>query len=284
MTQPPPDGYGYPQQPPPGMPGQQPPYGQPPQQPGFGQPQPGMPPQGMPPQGMPPQPGPYGQQPPGPPPGPPGAPYGGMPQQPGGMPPQQPPGGGASSGKTVGVILAAVAAIGLIGGGVYFLTKDDDEGKKDPPPLADPSIPIPSLSIKPPDLKTPGGDDSKDKPSDGDKPSADAPGSGGASDDGLRGIWRTNTDKRASLIVGTKRTFGADKGKRSMSYLGFHNDSRCRGMGEEEDGGKSLKVDFVCTKKGDTERKNVSATGTVNGDTIELKWPDGSTESFDRAK
>ncbi|MFP3987395.1 hypothetical protein U9R90_07785 [Streptomyces sp. E11-3] len=295
MTQPPHDGYGYPQQPPQGMPPQQPPYGQPPQGPGYGQQ-----PQGMPPQGMPPQPGPYGQQPP---PGPPGAPYGGMPQQPGGMPPQQPggypgppAGGGNSGGKAAAIVIAIVAAVGLIGGGIYFLTKDDDDKKK-PPPLADPSIKVPTLKPLDPD-KIPGGDGGKD-PSDG---PADGPGSssggstssggssgsgGGVAGEGLQGTWRnTTTENRASLLIGIVRNYGDSKGKRSVTYLAFHNkgDGTCRGEGEDAAGGKSIRIAFVCKKSGETEEKSLSVTGTEKNDAIELKWPDGRTETLDRAR
>ncbi|WP_156725523.1 hypothetical protein [Streptomyces apocyni] len=303
MTQPPQDGYGYPQQPPQGGPPQQPPYGQPPQQPGYGQP-----PQGMPPQGMPPQPGPYGQQPPGPPGAP--SPYGGMPQQPGGMPPQPggfpgPPAGGpgSSNGKTAGIIIAAVAAIAVLGGGIYFLTQgDDDKDKKDPPSLAEPSG-MPSIKTLDPD-KIPGaggldkdsGDDSdKDADAPADGPGSDSGGSGGSSgsdggaaggDEGLKGTWRnTSNENRASLIIGSEMSYGDNAGKRLVSYLAFRGqgDGNCRGRGEETDGGKSIKIAFVCKKTGETEEKNVAVTGTEKNDAIELKWPDGRTETLDRA-
>ncbi|MFB7913411.1 hypothetical protein [Streptomyces sp. NPDC056061] len=122
--------YGAPPPQPQGQPGpygqpQQPnPYGQPPQgQPGYGYPQ--QPPQGVPPQGQPgpygqpQQPNPYGQQPPAP-------PYGGQPPY-GGMPPapEQPK-------KKTGLIIGGViVALAVIGGGIYFLTSGGGASNSD---------------------------------------------------------------------------------------------------------------------------------------------------------
>ncbi|MFK4066105.1 PQQ-binding-like beta-propeller repeat protein [Streptomyces sp. NPDC029674] len=139
--QPPQPGYGYPQTPQPGPYGTQPPqpgpYGQP-QQPGpYGQPtQPG-------PYAQPTQPGPYGAQ-----------PQYGYPQQPPTQPqfpagpgaPGTPPGGGGGGGKRkklVMVVAAAVAALLVAGGVTYAVVSGDDEGtkkseakNKDPEPTA----------------------------------------------------------------------------------------------------------------------------------------------------
>ncbi|MFD4635506.1 PQQ-binding-like beta-propeller repeat protein [Streptomyces sp. NPDC058284] len=142
-------GYGYPQQqqPPQPQPGQAGPYGQPgpygqagpygqPQQPQTQPPQPG-------PYNQPTQPGPYGSQP--------QYGYAQVPTQPQfpagpgapGTPPGTPPGGGRKRKKLVMIVAAAVAAL-LVAGGVTYAVVGGDDGdgkkseakKKDPGPTA----------------------------------------------------------------------------------------------------------------------------------------------------
>ncbi len=186
-----------------------------------------------------------------------GAPYGTYPP-----PPPAPPG----RNRAAIVVASVVAAVVLIGGGVYLATNNGDSAGNDTKPLAD-------KSTSAPPSESASTEDTAD-------PSSDETGDGTVTPPatGVVGQWQDDTDK--TLTVGTEYTSGDYVGDCPLSYIDPGGKGILTGMGTDRSDGSFRMVLKPMSTESSSGDGYISATVTRSGDSVDITWDDGGTDTL----